>query len=272
VSVASRAESDSGRTRRRTPFRVFSLACAALVAWGAYVRHENYVSADFGLGYALGFLGTACMVLLLLYSVRKRLAAIAGWGPLRYWFGIHMLLGILGPVAILFHSNFQLGSLNSSVALVCMLLVASSGVVGRLIYPKIHHGLYGRRASLRELQQSATAQRSALAAKLAAAPGLGRELAHFDALALRDAGGALAALTRFVRLARQARALRQIASSQHFSTGASASLSDYVSAARRVAGFTVYERLFALWHAFHLPICFLMFTAVIVHVITAHMY
>jgi hypothetical protein len=39
-----------------------------------------------------------------------------------------------------------------------------------------------------------------------------------------------------------------------------------------VAGFSVYERVFALWHAFHLPLCFLLFAAAFVHVIAAHLY
>jgi hypothetical protein len=155
-------------------FRLYLLACAALVAWGASVREENYVSADFGLGYALGIAGLGCMTLLLLYSVRKRARALGSLGPLRGWLGVHMMLGILGPVAILFHANFRLGSTNSSVALACMLVVAASGVVGRVIYPRIHQAFYAR--------------------------------------------------------------------------------------------------LFALWHAFHLPLCVLLFGAAIVHVIAAHMY
>jgi hypothetical protein len=251
---------------------MFCLACLALVLWGVHVREENYVSADFGLGYALGFVGLGSMLLLLLYSLRKRLGAIAGWGPLRHWFGVHMLLGILGPLAILFHANFRLGSLNSSVALVCMLVVATSGVVGRLIYPKIHHGLYGRRASLRELQQAAATQRDALGGALGGSAQLARELTAFETFATRDTAGAFSALLRFARLGWRARRLRQIASPQLRSDPMRRALAEYVDAARRVAEFSVYERLFALWHAFHLPFCFLLFTAATVHVIAAHMY
>ena len=69
-----------------------------------------------------------------------------------------MLLGIIGPVLILYHSNFSVSSLNSQVALFCTLLVAGSGLVGRYLYAQIHHGLYGEKSSLRslieEMQQS----------------------------------------------------------------------------------------------------------------------
>jgi hypothetical protein len=46
----------------------------------------------------------------------------------------------------------------------------------------------------------------------------------------------------------------------------------YLTAVTRVVEFSVYERLFGLWHAFHLPLCFLLLGATIVHVIAAHMY
>ena len=40
----------------------------------------------------------------------------------------------------------------------------------------------------------------------------------------------------------------------------------------RVAQFSLYERLFALWHILHLPIFFLMVLSAIVHVVAVHMY
>jgi hypothetical protein len=212
------------------------------------------------------------MFLLLLYSLRKRLRVIRSWGALRHWFGVHMLLGILGPVAILFHANFRLGSLNSSVALACMILVASSGVVGRLIYPKIHHGLYGRRASLRDLAHAAASQREALGGTLASSPALARALVEFEDVTTRDHGGLLAALWSFAWLGRRSRALRRLASPRAHGDATPRALAGYLAAVQKVAEFAVYERLFSLWHAFHLPLCFLLFTAVVVHVIAAHMY
>ena len=272
MAVSNQSEPQAERAQRGAAFRVFGLACTALLVWGAFVRDEHYLSADFGLGYALGIVGTCCMLLLLLYSLRKRMRAIGSWGALRHWFSIHMLLGVLGPVAILFHANFRLGSLNSSVALMCMILVASSGVIGRLIYPKIHHGLYGRRASLRVLQRAAASQRDALGAALAASPSMARALAEFEAVAAREAAGPFAALARVARLGSRARALRRLAPRGAKAESTRRALSEYVAAVRQVAELSVYERVFSLWHAFHLPLCFLLFAATIVHVIAAHLY
>jgi len=272
VVISIQTEPRAERRQGGGAFRLFGVACAALLIWGALVRDERHVSAGFGLGYALGIVGTSCMLLLLLYSLRKRVRRIASWGALRHWFGVHMMLGLLGPVAILFHANFRLGSLNSSVALACMILVAASGIIGRMIYPKIHHGLYGRRASLRVLQRAAASQRDALEAALAASPTMTRALAEFEALATREASGAFSALARVVRLGRRARALERFTPRDTRTAMARPALANYVAALRQVAEFSVYERIFSLWHAFHLPLCFLLFAATIVHVIAAHLY
>jgi hypothetical protein len=251
------------------------LTCAALLVWGFSQRDAGAISARYGLGYALGVFGLSCMLLLLLYSLRKRARPLSGLGPLRHWFNVHMMLGIVGPVAILFHANFRLGSTNSNVALVCALLVASSGVVGRIVYPKIHHGLYGRRASLRELERDASSQRDALRAALAASPRLAREVAAFEAAAAREADGPLAALLRYAGLGGRTRALRRACAEAPGGRAGGPTrraLDEYVVRMRRVAGFAIYERFFALWHAVHLPLCVLLFGAAIVHVIAVHMY
>ena len=95
------------------------------------------------------------MLLLLIYPARKRLPGLKAIGSTKIWFQIHMALGVIGPVLILFHANFRLGATNSNVALVCMLVVAGSGLFGRYFYAHIHHGLHGRKASLAELRDYA---------------------------------------------------------------------------------------------------------------------
>jgi hypothetical protein len=252
---------------------------AAALLWGWNVRAERYWTPESGLGYSLGVVGTALMLLLLLYSARKRFRFMRSLGPIRHWFGPHMLLGILGPVAIFFHSNFQLGSLNSAVAFSCMVLVAGSGLVGRFIYPKIHRGLFGSRTSLRELQADVAANRGSLGAALATSPELALELKEFESFATGARRGFASSLWHFAALPVRARRVR---SRGRRSLRASAPVAEveeaivavdsFLQGVQRVAGFGAYERLFSLWHAFHLPICVMLFLAAAVHVVAVHMY
>ncbi len=63
-----------------------------------------------------------------------------------------MMLGVVGPMLVLFHANFSLGATNSNVALICMLVVAGSGVVGRYIYTRLHAQLDGNEDTLEQLK------------------------------------------------------------------------------------------------------------------------
>ena len=249
------------------------------VIWGWSTREELYFTPQSGLGYFLGIFGTVLMVLLLLYSLRKRLRRMRSWGPIRHWFGIHMILGVLGPVAILFHANFRLGSVNSTVALACVLLVSSSGVVGRFIYPKIHYGLYGSRASLRELKRRAELSRGAVGSIIDASPALASKLASVESFALTEKRSVLGSVWRFISMPPRIRATRRrcrklLRSSVPAARAREAerTVATYLDGLRRVAEFDTYERLFSLWHAFHLPLCVMLFLAAAVHVVAVHMY
>ena len=135
--------------RHRSLLGFSTAALLVLVGW--LQRDSQFFSAEDGLGYFLGIVAACCILVLLLYPLRKRWRPLRFLGRIKDFFRLHMVMGILAPVTALYHCNFQLGSLNSRVALFSALLVAGSGLIGRFIYAKIHHGLYGRRARLKEL-------------------------------------------------------------------------------------------------------------------------
>ena len=115
------------------------VATVALLAWGMRFPTEQYLTPRSGFGYALGIAGGSAMLLLLVYPLRKRLRFLGFLGTTKRWFQAHMALGILGPLLILFHSNFSLGATNSNVALACMLVVSAFGFraaffLGALVY------------------------------------------------------------------------------------------------------------------------------------------
>jgi hypothetical protein len=121
-----------------------------LLLAGWVSRDQRYLVAESGIGYWFGIIGGSMMLILLIYPMRKRFRRWAVIGSVKSWFRIHMILGLAGPVIIIFHSGFKLGSFNSSVAFFCMLTVALSGLVGRKLYEGIHHGLYGSKVHFEE--------------------------------------------------------------------------------------------------------------------------
>ena len=153
---------------RVTPILVAGIVVVVLFL-GWLASEEEYLTPKSGLGYWLGIYGGVTMLLLLIYSIRKRLKRARWLGPIPLWFRLHMIFGITGPVLIMFHANFKLGSLNSNVAFFTMLTVAGSGIVGRYFYGKIYLGLYGRKAEVEEILAEAELLRQSLGHELEAA-------------------------------------------------------------------------------------------------------
>jgi hypothetical protein len=270
------------RARLLAPLGIATLVAVAL---GWSTREEHYLVPYEGLGYALGIAGLAMMIALLLYSLRKRWSLLRRAGRVQRWFHVHMALGILGPAAILFHANFQLGSLNANVALACMLTVSLSGIVGRFIYTRVHFEYLGRVATLSELRGDARSEGRALVDVVRHAPEVGRVLGEFREACLVTrrtwvgrAGAFLALGHRGRKTRRRAlRAWRAGGAPRDRGPGPSSrevrrAVREQIRAIRRVAEYAAYERAFALWHAFHLPFCVVLFIAAAVHVVAVHMY
>jgi hypothetical protein len=263
-----------------------------VIGLGFLLREHELISPEEGIGYWLGIFGGVLMLTLLLYPLRKRIRILHVLGPTRSWFRIHMLFGLVGPLLILYHSNFRLGSVNSQVALYSMLLVAGSGIIGRHFYARIHRGLYGKKTSLKELQidLSESVEKSHGLAKLMPhlVSKLERMSAEMQGCQITQSLGIGRSLRwtfshAFVRmlLLWTARAELQAAAKRsevvardykRLSMTASRYIREYTSLVGRVAQFSFYERLFALWHVLHLPIFLMMIVSALTHVLAVHMY
>jgi hypothetical protein len=269
----------------------FFLSGFAIYA-GFKLRHKEYLTAENGTGYMLGILGSIMMLVLLLYSARKRYRFMAGWGSISHWFRYHMILGVLGPICILYHSNFSLGSTNSSVALFSMLLVAGSGLIGRYLYVQIHYGLYGRRMNLKELTLDLEEEKGSLSNNLVHVPNVKSQLIKFSNSILSQSKGFIYSLGVFFFMRLRTRwayrnlrgllkknlkveARRQGWSSSIYRKNlrnARLEIWHFLRQVRKVAEFNVYERLFALWHLFHIPLLVMMLIAGVFHVVAVHAY
>jgi hypothetical protein len=293
-SAAPRGYAGSERRGGARPLSVATISLIAVVlTGGAWLagRAELYTpGSDFG--YNLGLVGSILMLLLLLYPLRKRISLLQRAGELRNWFKVHMFLGITGPVLILYHSTLRVQSLNAAIAFYSMLIVAGSGIIGRFIYTKIHHGLYGRQATLRERQEHLGLQGESLKSKFHFAPSVEQRLKELEAYAADQTRLGLLGIRRFVSLTvrtryvywRSMQEVRRILSRAAKERGwprsernhrirvAARVLKGYMRELKEVAQFRTYERLFSLWHVLHVPFVFMLVFSAIIHVVYVHMY
>ena len=262
---------------RSMPARIGIYALIVTLAGAAWViRNSDFYTPGKGAGYALGATGATLMVLLLLYPVRKRVPFMRDWGALKHWFRLHMLAGVIGPVLVLFHSTFHIGSFNAGVAMFSMILVATSGFVGRFLYREIHHGLYGAKANVEELQQILARDFKALEPVLQTMPAVREEIDRFAALVSAKPQGTVHRATHFLslgarRLAARRRVRRAVAGHKDL-TVLLGTIDRTLQEVQRTAQFSTYERLFSIWHAVHIPFLGMLVLTAVVHVVAVHFY
>ncbi|MDX8385207.1 MAG: hypothetical protein R8M11_01675 [Gallionella sp.] len=246
------------------------------------------------IGYNIGLAGGIMMIVLLLYPLRKRVSFMSKLGVLPTWFRWHMIFGIMGPTLIVLHSTFHLNSINATVAMICMLLVSGSGSFGRFFYTKIHHGLYGREATVNEFK--AQLENSGdMKSVFSFAPGIETALEDFRLRADAYANSRGFGLINFIVIGYQRSKLSRglgkelhsvmndKANENNFSSAQVANMEklyreyrekieQYLEAVRDASQFHSYERLFSLWHIFHIPIVYMLVFSGFYHVYAVHAY
>jgi hypothetical protein len=237
-------------------------------------HHEGYWQWKAGgsVGHKLGVAGSSMMVLMLLYSVRKRVGALRRLGSLSRWLDVLILLGVFGPLLVVLHSTFKVQGLVA-LSFWSMVVVASSGVLGRYLYLQIPRTRAGEERALAELE----AEDRALSEQLRTRFRLDEaQLGRLDALVAVPAragllGGLAGLLTGDLRLRS---GLREFARScrsvprpvvREFERV----VREKAQARRRILLWDRVHELFHYWHVLHKPFALVMYLFMVVHVAVA---
>jgi len=239
-------------------------------------HHPGYWTWKAGgsVGRNLGVIGSSMMLLMLLYSVRKRVAALRRVGPLSRWLDAHIFLGVFGPLLVILHSGFKVQGLVA-LSFWSMLVVATSGVLGRYLYLQIPRTRAGEALALAELER----HDRELSERLRTGFGLGeRELDRIEALvAVPERTGLVAGLVRM--LFGQLRLRAALAGFARSCRGVPRPLyrefervvQQKALARRRVVLWDRVHELFHYWHVMHKPFALVMYLFMAVHVAVAVM-
>ncbi|MBE9516838.1 MAG: hypothetical protein IME93_07645 [Proteobacteria bacterium] len=267
----------------------FVVTCMVM-AW--MVGEMGLYSVDSDLSYYMGVAGGVMMLVLLLYPLAKRARFLQSMVRLKYWFQYHMMLGILGPITIFFHSTMKIDSINGAVAFYSMSAVFFSGLIGRYIYTRVHRGLYGNQATVDDFKKQLGIDAEAAHSRFSFAPGVDALLQRFEKKTLPQSHSWLLSPIRFVvrplrfywTRMRATRVLRRAV--RHYGKqhnwerkriqrqvrNGGAIIRQYMSSIERVAQFRSYERLLSLWHYLHVPLMLLLVVSASIHVLAVHMY
>ncbi len=278
------------RKSRKALYGYSSLLTVLLAGW--FLRGEQLMNPEEGLGYWLGIIGGSLMLLLLLYPAGKKSQLLRRLGLVKHWFRVHMIIGLVGPLLVLYHCNFSVDAMNSKVALYSMLAVAISGIIGKHFYTRIHRGLYGKRAGIEELREEITDALDNSHGLAAILPKFINELHCVSEELLGDQFTRSISLRKclswtikyyvvrarlYFLIHRELRARAMIsetlqANTRNLRKTANNYAAKQVGLMRQVAQLSLYERLFSLWHIFHMPLFLVLVISALVHVLAVHMY
>jgi len=237
-------------------------------------RHEAYwvLKPGGSLGHLFGIVGSSLMILMQLYTVRKRIPVLRRIGRLRIWLDFHIYCGIFGPLLIVLHSSFKVQGLVA-LSFWSMIVVALSGFLGRYLYLQVPRRRSGTELSLTEVEEMT----GRLTERLRQETGLDEQsLARLDRLAVggvnRDVSLA-ALLLRLpfegISLRWRLRAYRQ-SLRRELPRGEIRQLGRlaYQRAVlqRRILQLAKLQELFHYWHVLHKPFAVVMYIFMLVHI------
>jgi hypothetical protein len=237
--------------------------------------HGAYKPSGF-IGHGVGIVGSALMLIMLLYSARKRLRIMQKLGDIRYWLNYHIWMGLAGPVLVIFHTTFKFGGIVA-VSFWSMVGVALSGILGRYLYMQIPRSIGGQELSVRELEELNRFLQKELQEKYRVDETtleLIQEAAGEEHVA--GTGGVKAMwklmiedLTLTFKLREIRRSLRQAGITGAHLTEAMRIAKRKVKLRRRIAFLATAESLLHHWHIIHRPFAVVMIIIMFVHVIVA---
>lgn len=237
-----------------------------------YIDSSTKIHAGPG-GYVslwLGWIGLAAMIIMNVYSIRKRSSAMASMGSLRSWLNFHVFCGLVGPTLILFHCELKVRGVVG-IAFWSMMVSFSSGIIGRYFYlqllrKKSDYDLTAQKWLSRlyeilkksQVQADETSIKSTLKAALDfVGADVQSEVPNVFSIFFSSLLGDL----------------RLMFSDPKVPSGWPPStriiLNEYAVNVRRGRALIQFQRLMGMWHAFHFPFAVFMYVAAVIHVISS---
>jgi hypothetical protein len=256
----------------------FAAICVISVAYLFVVVYFDAIpSASQFFGHTIGILGFLLMLVTeSLYSLRKR-SRSAQWGRMSDWLDFHIFTGIVGPFMVLLHSSWKFNGLAGLLTLLTLVVVAS-GFIGRYIYTAVPRTTDGVEMEARQLEDQIAAANQELQSWLRASDSSIRALArNFSSAPVGSAGQISLVLGRAILdwnyQLNWWRERRRLNPSQQIQARR---LEDLLWRRRgmevQLASIAMARRLLALWHAVHIPIGMVLFTAAFIHILAAIYY
>jgi hypothetical protein len=233
----------------------------SVIYLGAVLLAGGIPGASDLFGHSLGIAGFILMLMTeMLYTLRKR-SRSARWGRMSTWLQFHIFTGLVGPFLVLLHSSWKFNGLAGIVMLFTVIVVIS-GFIGRYIYTAVPRTADGIVIEAEIIQAQIKEAQHRIDQWLAFQPR--SRLASRWHLSVEDkAGAGLGWLDRLrwwwqkTQMSHQERTqvdeLQQLIQRREVLR-------------QQIDRLAWARRLLAVWHAVHIPIGIVLFTAAFIHI------
>jgi hypothetical protein len=113
--------------------RIFFVLLIATAAIYYYYARGEFLHGGSDIGLAYGITGTALILLLAFFGIRKRWYR-STFGTLEQWMQSHIYLGLLTMVILVLHTGGRLEDKVAVATLILVAIVVASGAVGAVLY------------------------------------------------------------------------------------------------------------------------------------------
>ncbi len=231
------------------------------------------------MGHGLGIVGSFMIIIMLGYSLRKRVRRFRRWGHISIWLNYHIFFGIAGPILIIFHTSLKYNGIVA-VSFWSMIAVAVSGFLGRFLYVQIPRSRTGVELSKKEIEVRNSALRETLKKDY--------HLNEEEVKQLEKMGQAVDRQPGFLRVIllfpfknlslslKIRRQTRKIMAKKQIERKYLRELSKLMRRkaifSRRIYLLNQMHRVFHFWHVVHKPFAYVMISIMILHVaVTTYM-
>ena len=241
---------------------------------------HNLLKPSGVLGHGFGIIGTLMMIVgVSTYMIRKRYRRLFNIGYLKHWLEFHIFLCTVGPILVLYHTAFKFGGIVS-VSFWSMVLVVLSGVVGRFIYKQIPRTIQGQEISIQELKSI----KEKLAARVRnVLSDDSSTLAEFERISSYERYKTFKLSTSMGFIIRDLfdhkkvmalfkKRIELLGINKSERTELIKAAKSEIVMARRIGLLRTTQKLFHMWHIFHLPFAITMFVIMVLHVVVTIMF
>ncbi len=208
------------------------------------------------------------MMLNYTYAMRKRWNPMKGLGDIRYWMTFHVFVGTMSPLVIVFHAAFQSNNLLASATAASMLVLVSTGLVGRFLVTLVPQR-DGKILDLAELERQVRGLKGQIGAMVRGAS----QAFDIDALVARvpAASPGLGALAfaipdQLVGVPRRLRSVRPYFPSDTQYDDFARSVTGLARVHIQVTFYSVLRRYLAVWRVLHVGLSLFMVLLIIAHI------